>query len=245
MPAPERPDARTVWVTRALPGAEATAARLRALGWTPLVAPLIETRALPVAPPALDAVDALAFSSAAGVRAFAALTREGRDLAVYAVGAATARAAAAAGFTRVRCADGDGAALARLVASELPPGARLLHPGARRPAARLPGARALPVYETVAAAQVPPAARSAVARGAIRAVLLHSPSAAHVYAVLAEGAATLSAVAPPVLLALSAACAAPVAHLAAPGAAPGGPRVAAHPRDADLLALLADLATPP
>ena len=228
------PAGRTVWVTRAQPGAEATAARLAALGWTPLVAPLVETRPLPVAPPALDAVDALAFSSAAAVRAFADLTAQGRALPVYAVGTATARTAAEAGFARVRCADGALADLARLLTAELPPAARLLHPGALQPAGRLPNARALPVYETVAAPELPPSARDAVARGGPRAVLLHSPSAARAYAALSAQAPAAAPGTATAILALSAACAAPVAHLAARGLL----QVAARPRDADLLALL-------
>ena len=37
---------RLIWVTRTQPGAEATAGRLRAMGFDPLVAPLLEVRAL-------------------------------------------------------------------------------------------------------------------------------------------------------------------------------------------------------
>lgn len=235
-----------VWITRASPGAQATAARLRTLGWTPLEAPLIETLPLPVPPPPLDETDALAFSSAAGVRAFAALAAGGRDLPVFAVGAATARAATAAGFTRVRSADGNGADLLRLVAAELAPGARLLHPGARVPAVRLPGARAFAVYETRTVARTPVAARDALARGEVRAVLFHSPSAGRAYAALDGGAPPFAAADPPALLALSPACAPPVTDLAVTDLAAGkAPRVAAHPREADLLALLADLFPPP
>lgn len=61
-----------VWITRAEPGASATAQRIAALGHTPLVAPLL--RIEPVEAPQVDlrGVAALAFTSANGVRAVAA-----------------------------------------------------------------------------------------------------------------------------------------------------------------------------
>jgi uroporphyrinogen-III synthase len=65
-----------VWITRARPEAEATAARIAALGWTPLIAPLLEIRPLP-APLELEGVGALAFSSRNGVRALAAAPHGG------------------------------------------------------------------------------------------------------------------------------------------------------------------------
>ena len=58
--------ARRIWVTRALPGAEATAARLEAMGLAPLIDPLLEVRDL--SPPVdLAGVAALAFTSVNGV----------------------------------------------------------------------------------------------------------------------------------------------------------------------------------
>ena len=56
-----------VWVTRAQPGAAATAERLRAMGYEPLVAPLLEVRTLPGGPIDLTGVAALAFTSASGI----------------------------------------------------------------------------------------------------------------------------------------------------------------------------------
>jgi uroporphyrinogen-III synthase len=146
-----------VWITRAEPGATATAARLRVLGFEPVIAPLIETRPLP-AKPDLAGVAALAFTSAAGVAAFAAVCAT-RDLPVFAVGEVTAAAAHDAGWTEVTCADGDVAALARLITAERPRIAgAVLHAGAAAPAGDLVGAltraglsaRFLAVYETVA-----------------------------------------------------------------------------------------------
>lgn len=124
----------TVWITRAQPGAQATARRVEALGFTALIDPLLEIRDLsPVVD--LTGVTALAFTSANGVEAFARLT-PARDLPVFAVGEATAQAAHAAGFARPSSADGDVEALARLIA-ETHPGP-VLCVGAREPAADLP-----------------------------------------------------------------------------------------------------------
>jgi uroporphyrinogen-III synthase len=156
--------AQRVWITRAEPGASATAERVAALGHTPLVAPLL--RIEPIEAPQIDlrGVAALAFTSANGVRAFAA-AEPSRALKVFAVGAGTAAAAKAAGFREVLSADGDVAALARRIAArklELGDGA-VLHPGAAEPAGDLVGdlkaagvqARALTLYDSVEVAPDP------------------------------------------------------------------------------------------
>ncbi len=172
---------RRIWITRALPGAESTAERVRGLGFEAIVAPVLKLRDLP-GPIDLAGVGALAFTSANAVRAFAARTRR-RDLPVFAVGEATAGAARLAGFAEVVSADGDVAALARLIArSATAPGGVVLHPGAAEPAGdmtrALEGAgievRAVSLYETVAA-EVPAAVLEGL--GAIEGVLVHSPKA--------------------------------------------------------------------
>ena len=81
-----------VWVTRTRPGADATAARLRERGHEPVVAPVLEVRALPSSVHLAD-IGALAFTSANAVDAFAALSVEGRTLPVFAVGDASERSA--------------------------------------------------------------------------------------------------------------------------------------------------------
>ncbi|WP_253189231.1 uroporphyrinogen-III synthase [Brevundimonas sp. LM2] len=165
---------RRVWVTRARPGADRTAERLTALGYIPLVVPLLEVRPLDVRLD-LDGVEALAFTSLNGVAAFAALTPD-RTLPVFAVGDATARAAQTAGFAAVRSAAGDLTALAALIRGEAP-GCSILHPAAVEPAGDLaatvgPAARVrvVSVYETRDTGAAPPALWDAV--------LLHSPRAA-------------------------------------------------------------------
>ena len=88
-----------VWITRARPGAETTAARVAALGFEAVVDPLLAVETLAFAVDLSD-VRALAFTSANGVEAFARGSSE-RGLPVFAVGRATARAAEAAGFDAV------------------------------------------------------------------------------------------------------------------------------------------------
>jgi uroporphyrinogen-III synthase len=178
-----------IWITRAQPGAEVTAERVRALGHDAIVAPLLAVRVLPDVSVDLRGVAALAFTSANGVRAFADASGE-RALKVFAVGAATAQAARQAGFKSVLSADGDVEALAEGIAvrrGELR--GAVLQPGAAEPAGDLAGAlekhgveaRRLILYETapvdVAAAEVEALSRS-------DAVLLHSPRAAQVLAKL-------------------------------------------------------------
>src|SRR6185312_2123357 len=146
-----------IWITRAQPGAQATADRVRALGHDALIAPLLAVRAIGDAEVDLSGVAALAFTSANGVRTFADICAE-RSIRVFAVGAATAQAARAAGFKLVLSADGDVDALAEGIGQrrgELR--GVVLHPGASEPAGDLAGAlekqgvaaRSLILYETV------------------------------------------------------------------------------------------------
>ncbi|VTO19709.1 uroporphyrinogen-III synthase [Brevundimonas vancanneytii] len=176
------PPIRRVWVTRAEPGAARTADRLTALGFTPLVAPLLTLAPLPGAldaAPAPAAVAALALTSPNGVEAFAPLIPRFRDHPVFAVGDATAEAARAAGFADVRSAAGDIHALARLITAAAPPGP-LLAPGAREPAGDLPAllpdrpVHRLPVYAAFET--------QAPAPELFDAVMLHSPRAARALA---------------------------------------------------------------
>ncbi len=100
-----------VLVTRPLPEAEATAARVAALGWTPLLAPAlrIQTRAIKLPPGPIQAV---LLTSANAVPSLPP-SLHGRPL--LAVGDATAARARAAGFWRVSSAGRDAAALAALL----------------------------------------------------------------------------------------------------------------------------------
>lgn len=168
-----------VWITRARPGAEATAAKVAALGFTPIVDPLLEVARI-AASIDLGGVSALAFTSANGVQAFSRLT-DVRGFPVFTVGRATAAAASEAGFVQVSSADGDVEDLARLI-SEVSPGP-VLWAGAREPAGDLVAAlnqagvaaRGVAVYETVD--RMPSDATLALLDRPLT-VLLHSPRAA-------------------------------------------------------------------
>lgn len=214
-----------MWVTRTEPGASRTAARLAALGFEPLVAPVLAVRPIARPAPDLTGFAALAFTSPNGVAVFADLTPD-RALPVFAVGDTTAERAKQAGFHTVTSASGALSDLAWLIAGEAP--GRVLVPGAREPAgdlnALLDGAVEtviLPVYEATGTGTRPPAGFDAV--------LAHSPRAAMAVAQALgrKGGAGRLAVA------ISAAAAAP---LAAAGFAEI--RTAGEPTDAAVLLAL-------
>ncbi len=218
-----------VWVTRAQPGARATAARLEQAGHQAIVAPLLTVQSIPDVAVDLDGVAALAFTSARGVEAFSRACLD-RTRPVFAVGDATAGAAWDAGFTDVVSARADGAALADLILSRRPNGV-LLHPGAVEQAFDLvsalvaggQAARGLAVYRTAAVEHRPVAAERA------QAVLIHSPKAARALA----GFASDLPIADIAVFALSDACAAPLLDLGFASLA-----VAPFPTEAALLKLL-------
>ena len=178
----------TVWITRAEPAASETAERVAAHGHTPIVQPLLTLERLPHPQMDLHDVRALAFTSANGVRAFAAASPE-RTFRVFAVGAATAEAAKAAGFRSVLSGDGDVAALAaRIAARSLEMrGGVVLSPGPVEPAGDLVGAlqkagieaRAVALYDTVPA-PIDPAFLTGLSK--IDIALLHSPKASRALA---------------------------------------------------------------
>ena len=116
-----------VLATRPQPAADALVARLEGLGYRALAAPMLHIERMGrLEPQDLAGIAALAFTSAAaaravvqdlGVEAIANLT-----IPAYCVGAATAKAARAAGFATVVSADGDGAALEAAIAATCPLG---------------------------------------------------------------------------------------------------------------------------
>jgi len=190
------PVSRRLWITRTRPQADATAERLIALGWIPVIAPVLETRLLAdVELGSLDgeiagAPDALAFTSQTAVSAYAAL-RPDRDLPVYVVGEATGRAALDAGFVHVDAPPGgqggDVADLADRIAGANPRPSRVLNPTARAPAADLRqllarrgvAARSVAVYETVETPlEAPPTE--------LHGLLVHSPRGARAVARLID-----------------------------------------------------------
>lgn len=200
---------RRIWVTRTEPGSERTAEGLRALGFEPVVKPVLILERLEPAVPDLALFSGLVMTSPNGVCAFSALTTE-RALPVFAVGEATAVTARQAGFEAVISADGDVAALAGLIAAKASDTA-LLAVLAQDPAGDLQAAvngaggrnvriERLSVYRTSAARLGAPPPCDAL--------LLHSPKAARAIAALGSG--SLEGV---LVCAISRAAAAPIEDL--------------------------------
>jgi uroporphyrinogen-III synthase len=230
-----------VWVTRGQPGADETAQRLHRLGHTPLVAPVLQVQAVAAGSVDLDSIGALAFTSANGVRAFAALS-DVRDLPVFAIGDATAAAAHAAGFARIDTATGDVATLARYIIARAAFCGVLLHPCAAQPAGDLVGAlahaglsaRALQVYETVETQTLPPSVLDALLADRLEALLLHSPKAARAVVRLLVNQNLAGRLGALRVVGLSPACIAPLQELPLARA-----KSAAHPSEDALLRALA------
>jgi uroporphyrinogen-III synthase len=224
-----------VLVTRSEPGASETGERLRAASYLPLVEPVFAIEAIPAEVPHFDA---LAFTSANGVRQFATLSPR-RDDPVFCVGARTMGAAREAGFTNVTSADGDADALETLMMRQLPRQSRLLHAGNEESRGDLAGrmrakgyaASFLAIFRAVPAVAPGPALRAHLAGNqAFDAVLIHSPRGAAILAGFAAGShAVLNVVA------ISDAAAAPLAMLAR------RTEIAAAPNEQALLSALSRL----
>lgn len=217
-----------ILILRPQPGADETAARARALGLSPIVAPLFTVRALAWEPPPSDAFDAIMLTSANAARRAGAGLAAFLGLPCYAVGEATAAAASDAGFTDVRVGPEDGIAL--LMTMEGDGIARALHPcGADHitlEPAEMRIAR-LPVYEAQAVQALPPQAEEALAGEMV--VLLHSARAAQLFGALVgdRSRITVAAISP--------------RTARATGSGWRQVAVAAEPRDHALLALAAKL----
>ena len=144
----------TIWITRTSPDNEKTVDALRRLGLEALALPVLRVKGLP-AKALNEQPDAIVFTSVNGVRHHS-ICPALLDIPVFAVGNRTAQSAALAGYTKVVSADGDVSDLERLIVRSLPPGSRLRHLSARRPAGDLTGnlhrkgyrAIRMAVYET-------------------------------------------------------------------------------------------------
>jgi uroporphyrinogen-III synthase len=175
-----------VLVTRPRPDAEETARLLAARGIEAVIAPLIDISDIPGATVDMAAVQAILVTSANGVRALSRATQQ-RDVPVYTVGDASARAAADCGFTDVTSAGGDVGALAAIVRMKLDPLAgALAHVTGSAVAGDL-GAelasfqyvvRRSQLYRAQTADTLPDAARNALNQDETDAVLFYSPRTA-------------------------------------------------------------------
>jgi uroporphyrinogen-III synthase len=188
--------ALTALITRPDDDAEPLAAALIARGITVAREPLIAIKPIANASVDLEGVQALLFTSANGVRAFAGLSPR-RDLAVFAVGDATARAARSAGFDRIESASGTVEDLARLVAARLDPkDGALFHAAGSAVAGDLAGLlgrkgfdlRRAMLYEAETATALSEETKARLERGEIGLVLLFSPRTAETFVKLVREA---------------------------------------------------------
>ncbi len=217
-----------VLVTRSEPGASETAAGLRQAGFEPVVESLFAIAPIDVAIPAHDA---LAFTSANGVRRFAMLSPR-RDAPVFCVGERTAQEARALGYQTVWSAGAAVGALEDLIQRNLAMNMRLLHAGNEDTRGDLAGrlnaaglsASFLPIFRAVPVEQPGPLLAAHLAGQAkFNAIMIHSPRAA---SILAGFAAGMTGHAPLAIAAISAAAAEPLSGFADRieiAAAPDGP----------------------
>jgi uroporphyrinogen-III synthase len=185
-----------VLVTRARDDAEALAALLEDRGIGAMIDPMLEIE--PISGPDMDltAVQAILVTSANGVRALARRSTV-RDVAVFAVGDASARAAEQAGFVSVATASGDVETLAGLVKDRLDPNAgTVIHVAGSHVAGDLAGrltdagftTRREVVYQARRASALSAETQSALTERGLDGVLLYSPRTAAIFANLAIAA---------------------------------------------------------
>ena len=183
-----------ILITRPRVDAEPFARALTGLGHEAVIEPLLEIGFLPGSPLELSGVQAILLTSANGARAAASRTPV-RDIAVVAVGPATAAAARAAGFGKVSESSGDGVdALAAFVRATLrPEDGALVHPTGSVAAGDLAGAlsahgfavRRETIYEARAVDHLSGAVVAELSAGLIDAAAFFSPRTAALFAELA------------------------------------------------------------
>lgn len=222
-----------VLVTRPEPGAAETEAALKALGYVPVMAPLLTIQPVPGPPLDLTAFDAVAVTSANGLRELAARSAE-RALPLYAVGERTASLARELGFQEVYAAGGDVISLTRLLSGR---GPRVLHLSGEDVAGELSPADVvvtrMTAYRAVPVDDLPDAAVAALRDGQVAYVALFSPRTASVFVRLAQKAGLSAPIG-----ALTALCISAAVARAAQGFGFSETRVAVQPDAASLLALL-------
>lgn len=183
-------------ITRPKEDAEPLAKELAALGIETVIEPLLSIEVAHTETPDLSGVQAMLVTSANGVRAFTQICGE-RQLPVYAVGDASARAARDAGFEQIESASGDVDALADLVARRLnPENGALLHVAGSKVAGDLAGFlqdagysyRRLQLYHAAKATTLSPQGIAAIRDRLVDGVVLYSPRTAESFVDLIEKA---------------------------------------------------------
>ena len=226
-------------ITRPEPGGSETAARIRALGLEPVLAPLLAVRLLPARLPEPGTVQAILATSG---NAIAGLPPATRICPLLAVGDATAERARAAGFTHVESAGGNALDLATLARRRLKPAAGPLLLACGRghglelvTALRAEGFRVLrrTVYRTEPVRSLPEPALAALHAQTLRAALFFSTETARQFVSLIRRAGLKNSVHGVIALAISAPAGVALSLL------PWGDLIiAARPNQDELLALL-------
>ncbi|HTI86831.1 MAG TPA: uroporphyrinogen-III synthase [Alphaproteobacteria bacterium] len=204
-----------VLVTRPAEQARALIPRIEAKGLTPVVEPLIAIRPIPGVTVDAAGIQAIVFTSANGVRALTAARGEAevsRALPAFAVGAATAAAARAAGFANVTVGEGAIEDLARLIAVQAPAErGPILHVSGSAVARDLAGlldatghsVRRAVLYKSVPADALGEYTQRLLAERGIAAALFFSPRTARTFVTLIEASGLRAATASMVSFGLS------------------------------------------
>jgi uroporphyrinogen-III synthase len=188
-----------VLLARPQGNAERTARRLAVRGHEAVIAPVLRIERTDEPPPS-EKFAALILTSANAVPALASIASHLKDTPIFAVGERTGSAAAEAGFSDVRLADGDAASLAALTARTLPPDAKLLHVAGRErkpePQESLVKAgftvTTWAAYHALAAERLPRVACTSLHEGRLDAALHYSGRSASVLLGLAEAAGLMA-----------------------------------------------------
>ncbi len=232
-----------ILVTRPKPDAARQADKLAKLGHEPVLAPLLRIERLPGVRLDLDGVEALIATSRNALRALAAHPQRDKAarLPLFAVGEATANAASELGFSDITVGPGTGEELAALIVERSKAGATVIHISGETVAFNLKAALAMhglkvrqPVlYRSVPARALPSAVIAAIKDGSLDGVILMSPRTGTTFAALVGKHGLEGPVSQVICYCLSQAVAQTVEPLGARLV------VAAHPREEDVLALLA------
>ena len=181
-------------VTRPEPGATETVARLEALGFQAVPAPVMSIKRMPASLPASGLVTAVLVTSG---QAVPALPADYRCLPLFAVGDATATRAKQAGFADVTSAAGDAGDLADAVRASVRPGTTLLLVTGRGLGQTLAGSLRMAGYAVIRRSVYRPApirrltspAIDALRSGRLHAAMFFSADSAARFAVMVERAA--------------------------------------------------------
>lgn len=232
-----------ILIPRPEPDAARQAEKVARLGHEAVVAPLLHIEFVAGVPLDLDGVDALIVTSRNALRALDQhhQREEAMKLPLFAVGQATAKAAAELGFSEITAGPGTGAELAALIARQRKGEPEtLLHLSGETTAFDFKGAleaegfavRQPVLYRSVQANALPPHVAAMIEGGSLDGVILMSPLTGTAFARLVRRHGLLNRASRLICYCLSQAVAQAVEPLGAKAI------VAERPREEDVLALL-------